>query len=415
MNMNLKILDFLKFAGNIKNTYYKEGRKMKNKTNIKEVKIMRKMIMILFFVVLSVVLIQGNADAKITGKACSTCHTMHNSQNGDAVDSGGPFSYLLKGYGSSGGTSCWGCHTDSSSAVNVDATIGAPLIEHAGTAADLAGGNFGYITGTIAVTSPSTTSNVGHNVTDTGVTDSSFTTNYPPGDEYSQTFNNTEFTCAGVNGCHGDRAATDEYTAVKGAHHFVDDMLKFGGINEATQAQTTGTNGTKVGSSYRFLKGVKGGEDADWEGAGLTAIKHNEYKGATSPVAGLVDTPGGNTISGLCNECHGNFHGLSAIGGSILSPFTRHPADIVLPTTGDYAGYTSYNTQVPIARTTIPTAASASNVTNATIMCLSCHRAHASAYPDMLRWDYTKMLAGNAATADRDTGCFACHTGKDGN
>ena len=389
---------------------------MKNRTNIKkEVKIMRKMIMILFFVVLSVVLIQGNADAKITGYACSTCHTMHNSQDGVAVDTGGPFSFLLKGYASGGGTSCWGCHSSSSSTVNVDASTNAPLIDN-DASVDLAGGNFGYITGDKTATL-GTTSNRGHNVKDLGVTDSSFDSGtYPPGDEYNQTtLTKTNFTCAGQFGCHGDRTATDEYTAVKGAHHFVDDMLKFGGINDATQAQTTGTNGTDVGSSYRFLKGVKGAEDSLWEGGGtLSAIVHNVYKGATSPAAGTVSTPGGGTISGLCNECHGNFHGVTEIGGNTSSPFTRHPADIALPTSGDYAGYSAYNPLVPIAKTTIPDTQN-STMLGATVMCLSCHRAHATKYPDILRWDYTKMLAGNAATADRDTGCFACHTGKDGN
>ena len=382
---------------------------MKNRTNIKEVKIMRKMIMILFFVVLSVVLIQGNADAKITGKACSTCHTMHNSQNGVAVDTGGPFSFLLKGYASGGGTSCWGCHSSTSTTANVDAPTGAPSVSH-NYGVDLAGGNFGYITGVKSATLGSNMTR-GHNVTDVGTanTDTNFTA-YPPGDQFSQTtLTNTTFTCAGQFGCHGDRAATDEYTAVKGAHHYVDDVLKFGGIVEASQ-------GTVVGNSYRFLLGVKGGEDADWEGSGLTNIKHNEYKGATTAVTGSKILPGGNTISGLCNECHGDFHGEDAAetGGS-ASPWKRHPTDIALPTTGDYAGYDSYNSAVPIARTTIPIAASASNVTNAVVMCLSCHRAHATKYPDILRWDYTKMLAGNAATADRNTGCFACHTGKDGN
>ena len=381
---------------------------MENRTNIKEVKIMRKMIMILFFVVLSVVLIQGNADAKVTGKACSTCHTMHNSQNGADVDSSGPFSFLLKGYSSGGGTSCWGCHSDPSSTVNVDATIEAPLIDHDGTAADLAGGNFGYITGGLTLTATgATTETVGHNVIDTGVTDDNFTGEYPPGDGDNIDITNTTFTCAGVNGCHGDRTATDVYTAVKGAHHFVDDMLKFGGINEATQAQTTGTNGTDVGSSYRFLKGIKGGEDPDWEGTGLTATKHNEYKGAATP-AGATET-----ISSLCGQCHSDFHGVAEIGGSVSTPFSRHPTDIALPTTGDYDNYTAYNPLVPIAKTTIPNA-SASAIPGATVMCLSCHRAHATEYADILRWDYTMMVAGSAAVGDRDTGCFACHDGKDG-
>ncbi|NOR60144.1 MAG: hypothetical protein GQ469_05880, partial [Methanosarcinales archaeon] len=46
------------------------------------------------------------------------------------------------------------------------------------------------------------------------------------------------------------------------------------------------------------------------------------------------------------------------------------------------------------------------------VMCLSCHRAHGSPYPDALRWDYTKMVAGDAGNW-AGTGCFKCHADKD--
>ncbi|MBU0682021.1 MAG: hypothetical protein KKD73_11440, partial [Proteobacteria bacterium] len=44
---------------------------------------------------------------------------------------------------------------------------------------------------------------------------------------------------------------------------------------------------------------------------------------------------------------------------------------------------------------------------------LSCHVAHASAYPDMLRWDYNNMIAETNDPQQKDTGCFICHTTKD--
>ncbi|TSA13704.1 MAG: hypothetical protein D4R73_00455 [Deltaproteobacteria bacterium] len=44
------------------------------------------------------------------------------------------------------------------------------------------------------------------------------------------------------------------------------------------------------------------------------------------------------------------------------------------------------------------------------VTCLSCHRAHASAYPDILRWDYSTMIANGGSLS---TGCFVCHTTKD--
>lgn len=45
-------------------------------------------------------------------------------------------------------------------------------------------------------------------------------------------------------------------------------------------------------------------------------------------------------------------------------------------------------------------------------MCLSCHRVHGSEYPDILRWDYSKMIAGDPGD-EEGNGCFVCHTTKD--
>jgi hypothetical protein len=42
-------------------------------------------------------------------------------------------------------------------------------------------------------------------------------------------------------------------------------------------------------------------------------------------------------------------------------------------------------------------------------MCLSCHGAHATDYPDILRWNYDTMNAGGGGL---DVGCFTCHTQK---
>jgi predicted CXXCH cytochrome family protein len=86
---------------------------------------------------------------------------------------------------------------------------------------------------------------------------------------------------------------------------------------------------------------------------------------------------------------------------------------VSLPATGEYAAYTEYDLDAPVGRLTVP-ATSSSVVTPGSdaVMCLSCHVAHASNYPDMLRWDYDAMIAGNAGAA-AGTGCFSCHTTKD--
>jgi hypothetical protein len=386
---------------------------------------MRKVLIISLVVLLSLVLANGFVDAKITG-VCSNCHTMHNSQNGSPVAGGGPYEYLLK-LGATAKTACWGCHAESTTGGNnISPTTGAPQVAHNTT--DLAGGNFSYITGDKALTT-GTTKTVGHNVKDTAVTDDNYTSGtFPPGDQHTTGITNANFTCAGQYGCHGDRTASSEYPAVYGAHHYLDNQLKFGSINEANQALGSGTNGEQVGSSYRFLKGVAGGEDSDWQ-ATKSETDHNEYKGGTTmgtstktaPATG--GTPSKGTISGLCAECHGFFHGTATNEtGGTATPWKRHPTDIVLPNSSEYQSYYDKNTtatkkysvEAPVARQSIPNAME-DDVTPATdvVMCLSCHTVHASPYEDILRWNYSGMDAGTTG-ASAQTGCFVCHTGKDG-
>ncbi len=123
-------------------------------------------------------------------------------------------------------------------------------------------------------------------------------------------------------------------------------------------------------------------------------------------------------MSQYCATCHGNFHTLETvrpdgIGTVASSPFIRHPTDLALPSTGEYAAYTSYDFHTPIARTTGVPSSSSATVTPGqdAVMCLSCHVSHASDYPSMLRWDYDTMIAGGGGAAN--TGCFTCHSTKD--
>lgn len=338
---------------------------------------------------------------------CADCHTMHDSEAGRSVTGTGPKPYLQRAAGS---FTCWGCHAKGTTN-NIDPVTGAPQVMHM-NAVDLAGGNFAYITGNKSGTSGDTKTR-GHNIADTGETDNNFSSGaYPPGDEFSQSgegLNNTSFTCAGKFGCHGDRTSSEEFGGISGAHHSDRTMLQFGSINEEAQGLT-------VAASYRFLLGVKGGEDPDWQ-ATVSGADHNEYKGADGGTESTRTSPGGNTVSGFCAECHGDFHGnASDTGGH--SPWKRHPSDVSLPGAGtEYAGYTTYNTMVPVGRTVIPNMPGSSvnpdGETDDIVMCLSCHVAHAGPYKDMLRWNSADMIAGTTGDG-AGNGCFVCHAGKDG-
>ncbi len=359
---------------------------------------------------------------------CSNCHTMHNSQGNQPMtyNSTSPNKLLLR-------ADCYGCHAQGGS--QAIATWGAsqiPQVYHTDPK-DLAGGNFAYITGLKSGGDGGSGSEYGHNVISLVGIDS-INNNVPPGgiNQYGhndgQNFINwstgeREFLCAGENGCHGTRiwgSGKKGLDAIRGAHHR--------NINGWC-------NGTQVYNSYRFLIGVKGWEDNDWQYIASTN-DHNEYFGRGVPVRlgcgggnevgchgydGNIRPPDG-TISQFCASCHGNFHTLQTgtsegIGSSPSSPFIRHPTDLTLPNSGEYANYNNgtltYSLLAPVARTTEPINGPSSTVTPGSdaVMCLSCHYAHAGPYPDMLRWDYRTCVAGGGYNSN--CGCFVCHTTKD--
>lgn len=332
---------------------------------------------------------------------CASCHTMHNSQNNSAVAVGGPYGYLLKG-------NCWTCHADGTSAVPVTAD-GRPLVYSAAT--DLAGGNFAYglvgaktLDATDALADTSTSK---HNVSYLGSADATLST--PPGDNFGGTNANINGTtsnlgCAGQLGCHGVRTTLGDNAAMQGTHH--NDGI---GTRDSTNV-VAGSAGT----AYRFLDDVYGYEISNWQNA--SSANHNEYFGATTPGVGTISSPASHTISGFCNECHGGFHGANetSTGGSLSSPWLRHPTDIVVPNSGEYSAIsTTYDVTVPVARTTEAALASASATVAAgtdAVMCLSCHGVHGTRNADILRWNYSTVNAGAGSDTTR---CFACHTTKD--
>ncbi len=334
------------------------------------------------------------------GGPCVNCHTMHNSQDGAkytlAAETGdGPFGVLLR-------ASCVGCHAQGGEAHVAAGDI--PQVYHT-SATNLAGGNFGYIDATATGATGGASDAKGHNVVaaipDLGG-DASLSA--PPGDGFGVEINSADagdFTCAGTKGCHGNRIVEDEGSSLSGAHHGDDSTI----------------DGSTVAKSYRFLLGVNGVENNGTDPWENTVANHNNYQGVDKPDAestGLSATnPGADkTISGFCGECHGDFHGTGADGHGTSAAWLRHPTDILLPGTAPYSGYdptTTYDATVPVAYTDPGNPARG----EAVVMCLSCHGVHGTDYPDILRWDYTKMSAGNAAEADRDTGCFRCHMDKD--
>lgn len=360
---------------------------------------MRKETIVVLLTILIVILCMWTAFPKLTLATvtgpCANCHTMHNSQDGGAnMLSGqtGPQDLLLKG-------DCMGCHGIGTSKIVLLGTSEVPQVYHSDATGDLAGGNFKYIdTGG---------DNRGHNVVELGNPEE--TLSEPPG-HHSPSSIEVNITCSGITGCHGKRSSGQ---ILKGAHHKNVD----GKLDTADQ----------VYNSYRFLYGVKGYENTtgSYKWQNYDKDNHNEYFGATTPMTfggncSICHTaqgvqPTNHTISGFCGTCHREFHTVSGIGGDTSTPFERHPTDVILPASGEYANYNGvgnqYSVQAPVARTTVPDSIG-NTVTPATdvVMCLSCHMAHASNYPDMLRWDYDTIIADGGTN---NNGCFICHTKKD--
>ena len=199
--------------------------------------------------------------------------------------------------------------------------------------------------------------------------------------------------------------------------------------------------GHKVGDGYG-VTGIKDkdeneaedGSDGDWQYS-KSSSDHNEYRGIVGNGGkGLLDYP--YTTTGYCTGCHGVFQrGEEDPPNSEIwlgqkdnnNDWILHPSSWPIDPTikNEFAdafnaggtGKGTYDPNVPVARpntSTFDWTAPDSSVYlgEDMVMCLSCHVAHGSQYPDLLRWDYKDMIVGTSGDGQGE-GCFKCHTDKD--
>lgn len=343
-----------------------------------------------------IVLSPDSTDARVRGR-CRDCHAMHAQEPTPGMTRGG----------------CLDCHGMNPAGSQNIITIGKmriPQVIHKKENGDLAAGNFSYVAD---IFSPNYSA--GHNIAGLTHTENppmdippGFEPNVPiPGGQGPVLWpQQQQINCSGTWGCHGDRRVEDPYKAMSGAHHEDDRVL----------------DGSTVGRSYRFLFGVKGVEHPDWEYL-ATSDNHNGYKGDLTHTA--MDS-----ISYLCGQCHSRFHpnpfqgGASQVGASNFAPWVRHPADISFSAMhtayagSEYQDFVRYSLEVPVGNLE-PTGKEETVDINSIVICQSCHRSHASPYPDALRWDYDRMMpnnnvSGSAPTSNIGSGCLTCHTRKAG-
>ena len=328
---------------------------------------------------------------------CDGCHTMHNSLDGATMANGGTVGTGISTWltlGSDPSSTCLNCHEGSGSyhMFSADGSAFTP------------GGDFYWLTKTFGWTahghaSTSEGDDHGHNViaADFGLTaDATLAT--APGGTYPASF-------LGCNSCHDPHGTKNGGT--KGGFGAIEGSGSYG-------ADPT----TSVVGNFRILGdiGYDGGEGA---GANFT----NDVPVATSPslFAGpesdSAHTDYGQGMSEWCANCHTGFTADSS------NPM-RHPAsdDAHLGTTyssnynsyvktGDFTGSsaTSYLALVAFERgiddpTALDPSSTAGPDGSSNVMCLSCHRAHASAFQNATRWDATTEFMADSHPMASDTG-----------
>jgi predicted CXXCH cytochrome family protein len=316
----------------------------------------------------------------------------------------GGLGLLLEQY--QGNPGCINCHSsDTSSTTYIlnpggDPEITVPVVVYTGTeepTSYLAGGNFWWVKEGLGGDDTK-----GHNIFPGEDDDYLSSAPYvvygsncggPSGNSCHDNLNNESFQLAypGVHQKWGCTACHGVYDYVAPAHmHHADDTLD----------PVVGADLSDSDAYFRFLMGhssgsghgVSGIEDDDWE-ATSSSSDHNEYLGYSVDKNAPTQIGGsnamGHTMTGFCCGCHGNKHISSEVpegGNWIRHPSGGLPLDDL---------YTEYDPQNPVSRPDLsgyvgdPPTEDTSEVRPSIdmVMCLSCHRAHGSPYPKMLRWE----------------------------
>ncbi|MBU0484665.1 MAG: hypothetical protein KKB30_09145 [Proteobacteria bacterium] len=384
------------------------------------------------------ILMAGTAYAGVTGP-CGNCHTMHNSQDGNTMGSAD----YITGNDQLLVTDCVGCHSSSTGNTIVNNT---PIVYNsvALTQPELAGGNFYWVQNGGG-------DDYGHNVFGISVGDGKHLAE-APGQWVYDGFtwpDSTYGACA--NSCHTSLAlapATNVsgLSGCQGCHN----NLKHHGTDPAA-----GSPETKESGGYRFLanttwsgdigghnfavlgiedNGAGSGTD-DWEQTNSN-LDHNTYSvqetltnaGEKELNQGAASFAPGNALSmgKFCAGCHGAFHAAGYVDTTLAgdfdnglgggNPWLRHPSNYPIPVNFENANGSTmdgqnYEPLIPVAQNLDGGNLNTINGGSDQVFCLSCHKAHGSDQPNMLRYDYTGVVSHSGA--GQTNGCFFCHRDKD--
>ncbi|MFH0809707.1 MAG: cytochrome c3 family protein [Pseudomonadota bacterium] len=382
----------------------------------------------------------GPASAKIRSYKCAACHTMHREELGaeipfqtgyqtDAIETPRDRWRLLK-------TTCIGCHSsEGTESVKGQGTGGLNIpivfnISKPDYSKTLAGGNFYWVVNGTDIKKEDGSAidkdRCGHNVYGLSKGDTTLTGN------------KNRDNCGGR--CHGHMARGDEVSEVWGygctschmypKHHTGENslpILRF--LRAHGNAYSVSPGGTWSDDAKNFY--VVGYGEPNYKS---TVAEHNEYKGSkedwsTSDYERLKVS---HSITGFCVGCHTNIPSdLTATTdprdptwyvGRVLpiqdNCWLKHPVDYVIPNSNEFVsvfGSNTYNPLVPVGRLWTDDKFTSGCITSeikakeAVIMCLTCHRAHGSPYPSMLRWEYKDNTDQPTPTSTQGS-CLYCHT-----
>ena len=273
------------------------------------------------------------------------CHTMHNSQDGTLVDPDSPWGNDNLLVDSTPSDVCLGCHSGAMGNV-----FG---MDPAAPPREVGGGNFVFLLednindGHEGALNPISGDAAGHNLLapSRGASPDGTIMNSPGGNFPSNSL--------GCTSCH-DPHGNGNFRMLNGAGPVQNELFSF--ANDAPQGYG--------------LSIYHGRERADRHTAynqGFSAWCRNCHEGihgGESQFAHPSDSGLGNTISSIYNA----YNGTSDINGGI-------PA-------------TSYLTAVPFEDASHGYQSTQGPSSSSKVMCLTCHRAHATSSPDAGRWDF---------------------------
>lgn len=328
---------------------------------------------------------------------CGGCHSMH------APKTGG--SFLLVGTDQS--STCLSCHEHAGdtgpssyhvSTAPGDMPVGVPPKQRT------PGGDFGWLKKSYTMTIRGTTSTEagdthGHNIV---AVDKSYVADATNTTAPGGTFPSSQLGC---QSCH------DPHSAVR---RLSDGSYVKGGVRGAATAPIIGSGSYKTSATpaagqavgaYRLLRGVGDSSQTGATFAGVAiAIAPSTYNQteATNQVRVAYGASGTNTWGSWCATCHPGMHS----SGNYVHPVDESLGAEIAANYGAYvksgdlsgAAASSFISLVSFAENTGDIATLQSHADNNSptsagpassdkVMCLTCHRAHATGFPEMLRWN----------------------------